>query len=99
MYNVTVNGNLSTSVASYEKAIPAARAAATEAANELVAKAERIRASNLYRSPKARRNVAAALTRQALNAVAAVTRAGVFPKKSGNVIVSGGGVTVEILKA
>lgn len=100
MYKVAVNGSTAASVSSYEKAIPAAREAATAAANSILARAESIRANTrLYRSPKSRANVAAALVRQAKNVIGAVTRPGVFPKKSGNVIVSAGGVTIEVLKA
>jgi len=96
MYTVAVNGNTAASESSYEKAVTAAKSAATDAANALLRSASNVLNSrNLYRSPKARTNVARALSRQAMNLAAGVK----FPKKSGNVAVRAGGVTIAISKA
>jgi hypothetical protein len=96
MYNVIVNGRTAASETSYEKAVSAAKTAATNAANGLLNAASTVLGNpRLYRSPKARRNVAHAMSRQAMNVAAAAK----FPKKSGDVSVRGGGVTLSILKA
>ena len=96
MYNVAVNGTAAASESSYEKAVTAAKAAATDAANALLRAASNVLNSNkLYRSPKARTNVARALSRQAINLAANAK----FPKKSGNVSVRAGGVIIIINKA
>lgn len=96
MYNVTVNGRTAASESSYEKAVAAAKSAATNVANEILLRASNvINNPRLYRSPKARRNVAQAMSRQAMNIAAAAK----FPKKSGDVAVRAGGVTLAIAKS
>lgn len=96
MYNVAVNNSNVASETSYEKAVSAAKSAATNAANAILLRASAVLNNpRLYRSPKARRNVAQAMSRQAMNVAAAAK----FPKKSGNVAVRAGGVTIAIAKA
>lgn len=96
MYNVNVNGRTAASESSYEKAVAAAKAAAIDTANTILRAAGNVMSNpKLYRSPKARRNVAAAMSRQAMN----LGMAAKFPKKSGDVTVRAGGVTLAILKA
>jgi hypothetical protein len=96
MYNVTANGRTAASESSYEKAVAAAKTTATNVANDLLCSASAVlNNSRLYRSPKARRNVAHAMSRQAMNIAAAAK----FPKKSGDVAVRAGGVTIAIAKA
>lgn len=96
MYNVNVNGRTAASESSYEKAVAAAKSVATNVANDTLARVNAVLSNpRLYRSPKARRNVAQAMSRQAINIAAAAK----FPKKSGDVSVRAGGVTLAIIKA
>lgn len=96
MYTVAVNGNTAASESSYEKAVIAAKAVITDAANAILRSASVVLNNpRLYRSPKARRNVAAALNRKAI----ALASNAKFPKKSGNVAVHVGNLSVTIEKA
>lgn len=97
MYNVTVNGRTAASETSYEKAVAAAKASATNVANAILSSASAVLTNpRLYRSPKARRNVAQNLSRQAMNVAAGVK----FPKKFADAQpVNVGGQTFAILKA
>lgn len=95
MYNVELNGRTAASESSYEKAVAAAKSAATEAANALLRSANAVMGNpRLYRSPKARRTVAQNLNRQAMNVAAGAK----FPKKSGDVSIRVGGQTLAIVK-
>lgn len=96
MYNVKLNGRTSTSVSSYEKAVGIAKASAPAVADAIRARAAAI-ASNprLFRSPKARHNVSAALLRTAEKAADALK----FPKKAADVSVNVGGVSLAIVRA
>lgn len=97
MYNVSANGRTVATESSYEKAVSAAKSAATEVANTILNKASAVLSNpRLYRSPKARRNVAQNLSRQAMNIAAGVK----FPKKFADAQpVTVGGQTFAILKA
>lgn len=96
MYNVTVNGRAAASETSYEKAVSAAKSAATNVANGLLSAASAVMGNpRLYRSPKARRNVAQNMSRQAMNVAAGVK----FPKKFADASpVTVGGQTFAIVK-
>lgn len=97
MYAVNVNGQNVRTASSYEKAIAEAKSAATDVANTILNRASAFLSNpRLGRSPKARRNVAQNLSRQAMNVAGGVK----FPKKFADAQpVNVGGNTFEIVKA
>lgn len=96
MYNVNANGRTVASESSYEKAVAAAKANAGTLTAGILSRADAIQSNpRLYRSPKARRNVAESLRRSAAKVADAIK----FPKKAGDVTINVGGQTLAIAKA
>lgn len=96
MYSFNVAGRTVASESSYEKAVAAAKANAAAVSAAVLARADNFAYNTrLLRSPKARATMAAALRTTAGNVAASLK----FPKKSGNVNLTIGGVPVAIVKA